>query len=46
VSEIDQGRWLSSPDTFYTVTTDLQRDPPVFITKDSWEFSGIKKVFI
>lgn len=45
-SEIDNGRWFASPDTFYTVVTEFEREPPVFSTKDTWEFSGSRRVFI
>jgi hypothetical protein len=45
-SEIDGGTWLANPETFYKVETEFPLETPVFITQDTWEFNGTRRVFI
>jgi hypothetical protein len=44
--ETNGGRWLSQPESHYTVISEFEDEVPVFITKKDWEFNSERKVFI
>lgn len=44
--ETNGGRWLSQPESHYTVISEFKDEVPVFITKKDWEFNSERKVFI
>lgn len=46
MNEIANGEWFTSPDVFYSISSEFARSPPVFITKKTWEYNGTRRVFI